>query len=164
MLTPEQELRFQELDAKFNTQNVKPSTNEFPVQNINAPRSQGLTPEQEARFQELDAKFNQPQVEEKINPYQEAELGIFNRGRYAIEPIQSNRIALLQQEFGPENVKLDQKNEPYIFQDNQWVPVNQAGISTADIADIAGTSPEIIGGGIGLPAGPLGAAAGGAAP
>jgi hypothetical protein len=81
----------------------------------------------------------------EIDPETEAILGFVNRAKYSIEPIQSNRKALLEQEYGKDNV-LDQKGELYLKDDGKFRPVNKEGFSAADVADFAGATPEILGG------------------
>lgn len=92
----------------------------------------------------------------EINPEEEASLGFVNRSRYAIEPLQSNRKALLVQEYGDDNVLEDKKGELYVKQNGQFLPVNKEGFSSADIADFAGATPEIAGGVVGTIAGAIG--------
>lgn len=103
----------------------------------------GLTPEeaQELAMLEQEELMAQP----KINPYEEADLGFSLRSRYAIEPLETNRMALLQKELGQENVKVDQSGNVFVNTDGEFKPVNIEGISAADIADIAGATPEMIG-------------------
>lgn len=94
----------------------------------------------------------------------EAELGLMGRAQYAIEPLQSNRLALLQQQFGAGNVVQDRSGTLYVRQNGELRPVNAPGFSTGDIAEIGGVLPEMVGGAvgglIGLPAGPAGAIGG----
>lgn len=103
-----------------------------------------------------------------INREDEASLGIINRARYAVEPIQSNRKALLLQEYGEDNVMEDNKGDLYVKEGGQFRPVDKEGISAANFADIAGATPEIlgnIGGGIvgGIPGAMVAGGAGSAA-
>jgi hypothetical protein len=93
-----------------------------------------------------------------IDMENEASLGFANRARYAIEPIQSNRKALLEQEYGPDNVMEDKAGELFIKQNGAFLPVNKEGFSAADIADFAGATPEMIGGAVGTVAGAVGGA------
>lgn len=102
-----------------------------------------------------------------VSPY-EADLGFINRVRYSLEPLQSNRMALLAQQFGPENVVADEKGDVFIKQGNQYRPVNAPGASFADVTEFAGALPEMVGAGAGAlvgmgPASIPGAAIGGAA-
>lgn len=90
-----------------------------------------------------------------INKDQEASLGFGTRAQYAIEPIQSNRKALLQQKYGTDNV-LEQDGELFINQNGQFLPVNKDGVSVADFADFAGATPEMVGGVVGTVAGVIG--------
>ena len=83
-----------------------------------------------------------------IDKEEEASLGVVNRAKYSIEPIQSNRKALLEQEYGQGNV-IDQGGELFLKQDGKYLPLNKDGISTADFADLAGSAPEIAGGAVG---------------
>lgn len=95
----------------------------------------------------------------------EAELGSLNRARYSLEPIQSNREALLKQEFGAENI-ISKDGELYVKQQGAFRPVNAPGLGLTDVAEIGGALPEIvpeaigglIGGGagvaVGAPTGP----------
>jgi hypothetical protein len=108
--------------------------------------------------------------EESLLSKPEASLGFSLRARYALEPLRSNRIALLQRELGPENVRISPNTGNIFVRDKtgQLRPVNEEGISAADIAEIAGALPEaggaIIGAmsGAGLGSVPM-AAVGGAA-
>lgn len=81
-----------------------------------------------------------------IDRESEASLGVANRARYAIEPLQSNRKALLVREYGQDNVMEDKQGNLFLKQDNVFYPVNKEGFSVADAADFAGATPEIIGG------------------
>lgn len=85
-----------------------------------------------------------------IDKETEASLGFGNRARYAIEPLQSNRKALLVQEYGEDNVMEDKGGNLYIKQDGSFLPVNKEGFSVADVADVAGATPEIAGGVAGM--------------
>lgn len=102
-----------------------------------------------------------------IDNEEEASLGFGNRAQYAIEPIQSNRKAFLEEEFGKDNIMEDKHGELYLKQNGAFHPLNKKGFSTADVADFAGATPEIAGGVagalIGTPAGPVGAVGVGAA-
>jgi hypothetical protein len=86
----------------------------------------------------------------------EASMGPWNRLRYSVEPLESNRRALLQQEFGAGNVMEDKEGNLYLKQGNAYRPVNMEGFSFADVTDFAGALPENVGG---LAAGLLGGAA-----
>lgn len=74
----------------------------------------------------------------------EAELGATNRAKYSLEPIQSNRVALLEQTYGKENVKSDQAGNLFINQNGYYRPVNKAGFGMSDVAEFAGALPEAI--------------------
>lgn len=74
----------------------------------------------------------------------EAELGIIDRARYALEPIDSNREALLKQQFGSENVIRDNKGELRVLQEGAYRPANAAGLGMTDVAEFAGALPEMI--------------------
>lgn len=95
--------------------------------------------------------------EPEIDNETEASLGIANRSQYAIEPIQSNRKAFLEREFGQENILQDKSGDLYLKQDGKFLPLNKNGVSTADFADLGGALPEMVGGvagtGLGLVAG-----------
>lgn len=93
----------------------------------------------------------------EIDPKTEASLGFINRAKYSLEPIQSNRKALLEQQFGQDNIMEDKNGELFVRQNNKFVPVNKDGFSTADVADFAGAIPEMAGG---LAGGAAGVAAG----
>lgn len=97
----------------------------------------------------------------------EATLGVIGRAKYAIEPIQSNRKAILVQEFGDENVMEDAKGNLYLKQGEKFLPLDKPGVSAANIADLAGATPEIagslVGALLGAPASVPGAMAVGAA-
>lgn len=88
----------------------------------------------------------------------EAELGFANRAQYAIEPIQSNRKAFLEREFGQENIMEDKNGELYLKQNGSFLPLNKGGLSAADAADFAGALPETVGGVVGTVAGAVGGA------
>lgn len=109
---------------------------------------------------ELMAMEKMAQEEEpvSVNPNREASLGFVNRSRYAIEPLESNRKALLIQEFGEENVQQDRDGNVFIKQNGQFRPVNKEGFSFADVADFAGATPEVVGGLVGTAAGVVGGA------
>lgn len=91
-----------------------------------------------------------------IPEQKEAELGIGLRAQYALEPIQSNREALLVQELGPENVQKDEHGQLYVKQFGEFRPVNVEGLSMADFANFLGALPEAVGGVVGTVAGALG--------
>lgn len=104
------------------------------------------------------AETAQPQ--QPLNEAPEASLGLINRARYAIEPLESNRRAFLVEQYGPENVAENKEGETFVKQMGQWRPVNAPGVSQADIADFLGATPEMVGG---LSAGAIGTLAGGPA-
>lgn len=85
----------------------------------------------------------------RVNLSREADLGIINRARYSLEPMETNRRALLVKEYGPQNVQQDPEGNVFIRQGNEFRPVNKPGASVADIADILGSAPEAIGGAVG---------------
>lgn len=107
-----------------------------------------MVAEKLAREDELQAQGGA-----KVNFSREAELGPMLRGQYAIEPIESNRNALLVQEFGRDRVKKLPGGDTIVLQSTgnkyEWRPVNKPGFSTADVADIAGSLPEMIGTAVG---------------
>lgn len=134
---------------------------------------QGLTPEEQAELQALEAEEAQAQqmltAQPRVDYDDEADLGTLNRLQYSLEPLESNRRAFLVREFGAENVMQDKEGEVYLRQGGEWRPVNKEGISMADIADVAGSTPEILGAGAGallgfgtasIPAAAAGAGAG----
>ena len=88
----------------------------------------------------------------------EASIGTLNRAQYAIEPIQSNRKAFLEREFGQENIMEDKNGELYLKQNGSFLPLNKGGLSAADAADFAGALPETVGGVVGTVAGAVGGA------
>jgi hypothetical protein len=104
--------------------------------------------------QELEAlaleKMASEEAAPKVNPFREANLGIINRARYSIEPLQSNRKALLVQEYGQENVQEDDKGNLWLKQNNEIRPINREGLSMADVAEFAGALPELSGAAVGL--------------
>lgn len=118
----------------------------------------GLTPQEAQELAMLEQEEIQAQQapSPKVNPSREASLGFVNRSRFAIEPLESNRRALLAQEYGQENVMEDERGNVYLRQGNEFRPVNKEGFSTADIADIGGALPEAIGGGVGALVGAIG--------
>jgi hypothetical protein len=91
-----------------------------------------------------------------INEEEEARLGGMNRAKYALEPIQSNRKAFLEKEFGQENIMEDKSGELYLKQGGSFLPLNKNGVSVADFADLAGATPEMLGGAVGAVAGAVG--------
>lgn len=111
------------------------------------PNQAQMRADQERQFQE--AQTNRQFEEMAQRP--EAELGIVNRSRYSIEPIQSNRIALLQQEYGAENVVKSPKGDLFVRTPDtgEFRPINAPGFSTADVAEFAGSTPEMMGSGAG---------------
>jgi hypothetical protein len=141
----------------------------------------GLTPEEEQELAFLEqeearqAPQQQPQQQQqpapqggtleqfKRNP--EAQLGAMDRIRFSIEPLESNRRAFLVQKFGQENVFQDEDGNLFVNQQGTVRPVNTEGFSQADLAELAGTIPDIlattggavVGGLAGLPVGGAGA-------
>lgn len=93
-----------------------------------------------------------------IDKEEEASLGFANRAQYALEPIQSNRKAFLEKEFGQENIMEDKSGELYLKQNGSFLPLNKGGVSMADAADFLGATPEIAGGVVGTVAGAVGGA------
>lgn len=93
-----------------------------------------------------------------IDTENEASLGFTTRAKYAIEPLQSNRKALLEQKYGNDNVMEDKSGELFIKQNGAFLPVNKDGVSVADFADFAGATPEMVGGAVGTVAGVIGGA------
>jgi|DEB0MinimDraft_10_1074344.scaffolds.fasta_scaffold00044_26 hypothetical protein len=147
MLTPEEEKELALLEQE-----------EAQFQQMNT----GLTPEEEAELAQLEAEEAQ-MSNFQIDPTQEADLGFALRSRFAIEPLQTNRAALLIEELGQENVMQDQEGNLFVRDENNiFKPVNAPGVSPADIADIAGALPESVGGLIGGAGGAVGGAVGGA--
>jgi hypothetical protein len=125
---------------------------------------QGRAPQNQAPFDpdKFLADINQlPPVTD------EADLGLTTRFKYSLEPLESNRRALLIEQFGAENVKEDEKGDLFVMQNGQFHPVNAPGISFTDVANIAGALPEGLGTTAGAMAGmgvgSVPAAAGGAA-
>lgn len=109
----------------------------------------GLTPDEAQELalleqEEMMAQQMQPQ-QLQINPEREADLGFTTRAQYAIEPLESNRRALLIEKFGAENIKEDAEGNVYVKQGNQFLPVNKEGVSFADVVDFAGATPEMVG-------------------
>lgn len=128
----------------------------------NAPISQSgpvvpLSPEEQQRLAVLEQEEAALSGQARVNPRDEADLGFLTRVKYAIEPIESNRRALLTQQFGAENVKEDEKGDVYIRQGDTFLPVNKDGLSFTDLTDVAGSLPESLGAGAGAVLG-LGAA------
>lgn len=101
-------------------------------------------------------KFLSETSEPRVDPTSEAKLGFINRTRFSIEPIQSNRAALLSQEYGPENVLTDKDGNLFVKQEGVFKPVNMEGFSAADVADFAGSLPEAAGSTVGFAAGAIG--------
>ena len=126
---------------------------------LSAPQGGGLTNEERNELalleQELALEDSQPPPRVSQG---EATLGVFDRARYSIEPLESNRRAFLVQQFGQENVMQDDSGEVYIRRPGEpFKPVNAPGASMADVADVAGSMFEV------APAA-IGAAVGGGIP
>lgn len=129
-MTPEEKAKLDFYKSKFEQQQAAQS-------------AVALTPEEQAKLDFYKSKF-------ELNPEaEEASLGIARRAQYALEPLESNRLAFLQQEYGAENVKTDESGNTYIKQGDRFLPVNTEGISTADFADVLATAPEMVGVGVG---------------
>lgn len=118
----------------------------------------GLSSEEQAELAMIEQELatRKPQAEIPVNPQREADLGFVNRSRYSIEPLQSNRMALLAQEYGQENVMQDKEGNLFLNQNGEFRPVNKEGFSVADVADFAGATPEMAGSAVGLVAGAVG--------
>ena len=116
----------------------------------------GLTPQEQAELLQIENELTSRQAAPKIDTDTEASLGFVNRARFAIEPLQSNRIALLQQEYGQENVMQDAQGNPFVNINGTFQPANVEGFSAADVADFAGAIPEGVGSLIGGAAGFVG--------
>ena len=93
-----------------------------------------------------------------IDNENEASLGFTSRAKFAIEPLQSNRKALLVEKYGENNVMEDSSGDLFIKQNGAFLPVNKKGFSAADVIDFAGATPEIVGGAVGTIAGAIGGA------
>jgi len=91
----------------------------------------------------------------QIDPETEASLGFVNRAKYSIEPIQSNRKALLEEQYGTDNV-MEKNGELYLKQDDKFLPLNKDGVSFSDATDFLGATPEMVGSGVGIVAGAIG--------
>lgn len=127
--------------------------------------------QEEAMAQQFMAQNPQPK-ETPIDREDEADLGFGTRAKYAIEPLESNRRALLIEKFGQENVMEDENGDVFIRQNGEFRPVNASGLSFADVVDFAGATPEMVGAGAGailgmgvgsIPAAAAGGVAGSAA-
>jgi hypothetical protein len=156
MLTPEEQERLNILIAE------KQMAGEI-VNQQNPMVPGGLTPDEQERLRQLqeekklaEAIYGQEQKDatNKFLENPEADLGITTRALHSIEPLQSNRIALLEREFGKENVLQDDEGNVFVMQEGVPRPVNAPGISIADVADVAGSLPETAGA---LAAGTVGA-------
>jgi hypothetical protein len=138
---------------------------EAEIQTRQGGQAQGLTPQEEFELaqieQELAARREAPV---SVNQSKEADLGFVNRARYAIEPLESNRKALLVQEFGAENLMQDESGNVYVRQNGEFRPVNAEGFSVADVANFAGATPEMVGGLVGTGAGAVAGAGVGSIP
>ena len=168
MLTPEEQKELQALqveEAEAQRFLAKEGPNPENIQG-------NLTPEEIQELNQLQAeedaanKFmaENPQVAESpILRGEEADLGFSTRAKYSLEPLQSNRKALLIEKFGADNVKEDKKGDLYIRQAGAFRPVNIEGLSFTDVTDFLGATPEMAGAAIGGIAG-LGAGAVGAVP
>jgi hypothetical protein len=164
MLTKAEQLELEMLEAE----EMKTKQNQLGLNQVKVPHqlNPNLTHEEARELalleeeEKLALQRSQPQQLDLEVP--EADLGFATRAKYAIEPLESNRRALLIKEFGAENVLQDEKGNVFLKQGKYFRPVNREGFSTADIAEVGGTLPELIGTGAGLGAGPIGAVAGGA--
>lgn len=117
-----------------------------------------LPPQDQVPGPTLPGQPYDPMVAYQENP--EARLGFGTRFQYALEPLESNRRALLIQEFGRENVLQDNEGNLFVVQDGVPRPANAPGLSQADIPEFFAAMPE----GIGVATGAaLGAGAGGPA-
>lgn len=140
MLTPEEQARLDELERE-----------EAQAQEIIAQKSQvgGLTPEEERQLAQLEAEEMQAQQilaqKPEVDMSEEADLGLINRLKYSLEPLQSNREALLVQQFGKENVFKDPSGELFVKQRGKYIPANQPGLSMADAGEFLGAMPEAAG-------------------
>lgn len=141
MLTPQEQAELQMIEQEL-TQRQK----------AGFVQPKGLTAMEAEEIAAIEAELAQRESAKTI-PGEEADLGILNRLKYSIEPLESNRKALLIKEFGAENVKEDAEGNSYIRQGNAFRPVNKEGFSVADVADIIGATPEILGAGAGAVAG-----------
>jgi hypothetical protein len=130
-------------------------TRQAPAQN-----QSGLTPEEEFELAQIESELSERQANPapQVNANREADLGFVNRARYSIEPLESNRLALLVQEFGQENVMQDDKGNVFVKQGDQFRPVNKEGLSFADATEFLGAAPEMAGGAVGMVSGALGGA------
>ena len=124
------------------------------AQLLATPRQTGLTPEEAQELAQLEAEERAIASQQgEVNSYKEADLGFMTRSRYALEPIESQREAILVEQFGRENVRRDPEGEFLVRQGREFRPVNVEGFSTADLAEIAASAPEAIGAGAGAVAG-----------
>jgi hypothetical protein len=126
------------------------------AQEMLSQRPTGLSPRDIAGQQATEPIIHKgPYADILGNP--EAELGFKTRAKYAIEPLESNRKALLAEQFGPENLFETPEGVVFLQQDGQLRPINAPGLSTGDIAELIGAGPEIVGAGMaGLLASPSG--------
>ena len=144
MLTPEEQAELQALEAE-----------EMQAQEIISQKSQigGLSPQEQQELEQLEAEEMQAQQmmaqKPEIDLSEEADLGLINRTRYSLEPLQSNREALLVEQFGKENVYKDPSGELFLNQRGKFVPVNMPGLSVADAGEFLGATPEMLGAGAG---------------
>lgn len=163
MLTPEEQAELNALEQE-----------EAQAQEILAQKSQigGLTPEEQQELAQLEAEEQQAQKmmaqQPQLDMSEEADLGALTRARYSLEPLQSNREALLVEQFGKENVFKDPSGELFLKQRGKFIPVNAPGLSMGDVGEMLGAAPEALGAGagalLGMGAGSIpGAMVGGAA-
>lgn len=89
----------------------------------------------------------------QVQPGQEANLGFINRAKYSIEPLESNRRALLVEQYGAENVEQDPSGNVWVTKDGTKRPVNRQGASFSDIPEFAASTIEAVPAAIGSAAG-----------
>lgn len=121
-----------------------------------APNLEEMSDDQlrEMAVQKMMAQPLTPQQSTPVDYSEEADLGLITRGRYALEPIESQREAILVEQFGRDNVRKDPSTgELLVFQRGKFIPANAPGFSVADVAEIAASAPEAIGAGAGAVAG-----------
>lgn len=141
MLTPQEQKELEAIDAELSQR-----------EKAGFVQPKGLTPDEAQELAAIEQELAQRQNVKTIKT-EEANLGVMNRLQYSLEPIESNRKAFLIQQFGAENVKEDEEGNTYIRQGDTFKPVNKEGFSVADVADVIGSAPEILGAGAGAVAG-----------
>jgi len=96
--------------------------------------------ENEAEQEAIDKKFLETHGDNN-----EATIGLWDRLRFHVEPIKSNRLKLMESKYGAQNIIKGPGGSIWLNQAGEVRPLNAPGMSMADIGDIAGALPEMLG-------------------